>query len=209
MFYGVSHIDLPVKDLEKSRTFYVEAMGFAIRNKGESWVDVDSSTLMIRLRQSEGSCTVATLRIQIDKLEEGRAHLIAAGAQPATEIERTEELEMVTVLLDPDQHRIVLWRHLSEDEYGFNPMLPKEKQWHPEAEQLLHDILRNVPALFRAIARRRITAMAESLTTETVDNITVVRAAIMATARVMRRFLRQPLHDLGYDPALYQEEFES
>jgi catechol 2,3-dioxygenase-like lactoylglutathione lyase family enzyme len=214
MFFGVSHIELPVRDLSASQDFYVEGLGLTCSAQGEDWVDLDGCTVILRLKQVKQSAAPVTLRVQSNSLEEARDHLIKLGAQVLCDIERTPELTLFTILRDADDHRIMIWRNLSEDEYGFDPQLPKEKDWHPDAEELLHALLKSVPALFRSMARKRITKTAETMTaenvnTESVDKDTVVRASILSTLSFMRHKLHEPLRELGYDPNDYQEEFDA
>lgn len=63
-------------------------------------------------------------------------------------------------------HAIILWRTLTEDEWGFVPDIPKQGEWYPEAEQLLKRLLSHVPALFRMLARRKTTRVIELLAAE-------------------------------------------
>ncbi len=209
MFHGVSHIDLSVRSLARARALYVEVMGFVVRDQGIDWMHADAGTVLLRFRECDEPNSPVSIHVQGHSLAEGRRRLIKAGAQAITELERTEDLKMVTVLVDEDMNRIVLWRELSEDEYGFDPDLTKEMTWLPESEKLLHDLLRHVPTLFRAAARRRITRRSESLATTRVGNEEVVRGSILATAKFMRGVLRKPLQELGYDPECYREEFDA
>ena len=102
----------------------------------------------------------------------------------------------------------MLWRALTEDEYGFDPEIPSEGAWDPGAEEFLKVILRRVPALFRGRARLKITRKAESLSVGVVDEHTVIRASLLSTPRIMRGILRAPLVDMGVDLDKYKEEFE-
>ncbi|MFO7653172.1 MAG: hypothetical protein R6X25_05045, partial [Candidatus Krumholzibacteriia bacterium] len=54
-------------------------------------------------------------------------------------------------------------RRLTEDEWNFVPELPKQGEWYPDAEDLLQRLLGHVPALFRMLARRKVTRVVEEL----------------------------------------------
>lgn len=209
IIYGISHIDVPVRDLDRAQKFYVEVLGFVSCERTDAWVDVEAGTVKLRLTQSGVPGPTVTIRLQCGQVEEARERLLHAGAKPVSEVERTPELELVTVVADPDEHRLILWRPLTEDEYGFDPELPTEKVWTPEAEARLKAILRTVPVLFRALARKRITKTSEIMSGDEVDAHIVVRASILSTAKIMRKLMRAPLSDLGIDLERYQEDFDA
>ncbi|MBE0511208.1 MAG: hypothetical protein IBX49_10850 [Gammaproteobacteria bacterium] len=47
MFFGVSHIVVPVTDLDRSVTLWREVIGFAELRRGEEYVDMDSGNMVI------------------------------------------------------------------------------------------------------------------------------------------------------------------
>jgi hypothetical protein len=122
---------------------------------------------------------------------------------------RTEEQELIAQLADADGHTLVIWRELTEDEYAFVPELPKESVWRPEAEELLKSLLKSVPALFRALARWRVSRNAEGLAAATriVSREHVIRSFILSSAKVTRYRVRKPLADHGIDPEKYADDF--
>lgn len=61
---------------------------------------------------------------------------------------KTPELEEMACVSDGDNHSILLWRPLSEDEWGLCPSCPSKANGCPEAEASLKRLLAHVPALF-------------------------------------------------------------
>jgi len=209
-FFGLSHVDVPVRDLERARAFYCGCLGFHEGRRGEGWLDLETGTARLRLVETASPERRAALRIQSSEVEADLEHLTGAGASLLYEASRTAELELAGSVRDPDGNTITVWRELSEDEYGFLPELPKQGRWLPDAEGLLKSLLTRVPALFRGLARRKVARNAEYLAEgRPVTRDDVVRAFIVSNAKITRDRVRQPLIDHGFDPADYPEEFES
>jgi predicted enzyme related to lactoylglutathione lyase len=210
--FGVSHIQVPVLELERASRFYEEGLGFARRESGEGWTDFDASATLIRLSQvtsGSGDYHVA-LRIQVAEVEPVYRALLAAGGRALCDPMRTAEHEELAALGDGEGNTISLWRPLSEDEYGFLPELPTETSWDPEAEALLKSLLLAVPTLFRSLARRKVVRLAEQLyPRQVIGRLEVVRAYILASARITRHRLRDPLRRHGFLPEDFQAEFEA
>jgi predicted enzyme related to lactoylglutathione lyase len=211
MFFGVSHIDLPVRDLSRSRVLYEQVFGFTAKREGEGFVDLEGGGVLVRLVESRRPESRATLRVQVADVEAAARKLAGAGARLVYEPARTPELTRAATLVDADGHTLVVWRELSEDEYGFMPELPKQLTWQPESEALLKSLLAEVPALFRAMARPKVVRNAEHLARDTrmVTCDHVVRAYILSNAKLTRNRVREPLRKHGYDPDTYREEFEA
>lgn len=208
--FGLSHVDVPVNDLARAERFYTQALGFQRKASGEGWVDLDASTLCIRLLHAPGGDRRAALRVHVSRVETTVAALVKAGATELYAPVRTAAHEVEGVLADPEGNRLYVWRPLSEDEYGYLPELPIETQWSEEAQALLKSILLSVPALFRSLARRKVVKMAEELYPQKViAPIDVVRALILASAKVTRSRLVKPLQQHGYDPNDFRAEFEA
>lgn len=213
MFHGLSHIDVPVRDLERSRALYTEVLGFTVKKQGEGWIDLDTSTVVLRLMQTRRPEHLVTIRVLAGDVEAGLKALEAAGSKRHYDVMRTPDLELMGAVTDFDGHTIIVCRELTEDEYGFEPELPKELAWLPAADALLKSLLQAVPALFRALARRKVARAAEILTRErkasAVTEQDVVRGYIVATSKVTRYRVRPALIANGYNPDDYVEEFES
>ena len=211
MFYGLSHVDVPVRDLEKARTLYVDVLGFSVRHEGEGFCDLDAATAQVRLVESPVAERPASLRIEAGDVEGGVAALEAGGASLLYAPARTDRLTLEGTVRDDDGNTITVWRALSEDEWGFVPELPTEEGWAPEAETLIKSLLGSVPALFRGLARRKIVREAERRagTGGHVSRDLAIRAYISAQSPPNRGRLHEPLRAHGIDPAAYQDEFES
>lgn len=211
MFYGLSHVDLPVRNLELGLKLYHETIGFPIERRGEGWVDLNPATALIRLHESTGVERPASIRIETPSVSAAVEELVKAGVELLYAAERTEHLTIEATMRDGDGNTIALWRNLSEDEYGFEPDLPKEMTWDDDAEVLLKSLLKAVPALFRGLARRKIVKEAESRAagTRRIDKELMVRSFISAQSPPNRGRLHEPLRKHGIDPDAFKDEFES
>jgi len=212
MFFGVSHLIVPVTDLERTARLWRDVMGFAEGRRGEGYVDIDSGNVVVRLIQVQAIETKVSLRLTVQNVTQAYEALRAAGGAARYEPMKTPELEEMACITDPDGHSIVLWRHLTEDEWGFVPDLPKQGQWYPEAEQLLKRLLSHVPAMFRMLARRKTTRMIEHLAKEANSAVTrelVIKGFITASAKINRHRLVGPLRAEGVNPDDYRQDFES
>lgn len=213
MFYGLSHVEVPVRDLEASQKLYRDATGFQVKRKGDGYVDLEGGAVVLRLVASSSAATPARIRLQVADVPAAVAALCGAGARAMYEPMRTPELEELAVLRDVDGNVLIPWRALTEDEYDFVPALPKERGWDRSAEDLMQSLLGHVPALFRALARRKVTRVAEELAEETsgghVDREHVIRGFILASAKVTRSRARGPLVAHGIDPESYRADFEA
>ncbi|MDH5631639.1 MAG: DUF2621 family protein [Gammaproteobacteria bacterium] len=212
MFYGATHIDIQVGDLERATRFWCDTLGLTETKKGEGFVDVDSGSVKLRLVQSANITSTTTIRINAGDIQAAYDALIAAGTRPLHEPVQTPDLELVAAVKDPDGHTVLVWRDLTEDEYDFVPDLPTESQWQTEAEILLKQLLTHVPALFRATARKRCTRTIEELGTlenTVIGRDQVIRGYILASPKFMRHNLRDPLNREGINPDDYKDIFES
>lgn len=211
VFFGLSHIDVPVTDLVRAEHIYHGATGFPVQGRGEGWTDIDVGGTFLRLVLDRRPGREVAIRLRVREVSEALDALVQAGATLVHGATRTSDLELLGVARDPDGHRIQLWRPLSEDEYGFVPELPKQMTWTADADALLKSLLMSVPALFRALARRRVVAVAEELagSRNLVTREEVIRGFILASPRVTRYRNRQPLIDHGIDVERYREDWEA
>lgn len=209
MIFGLSHVDVPVTDLSASLRLYVERLGFHEKKRGPGFMDLDGGSCLLRLVETARVEHPVMLRLAVQDVEAVTRTLAGAGVRVLYEPQRFED-EQVAQLADADGNTLILWRELSEDERKRVPELPKQRGWEHEAEQLLQALLRRVPALFRGLARRRVTANAEELAGEAgqVGRLQVIRAYILSSARVTRYRLRQPLEEQGICPEHFREDFE-
>lgn len=211
MFFGVSHLIVPVSNLERSAGLWRDVMGFAEARRGEDYCDIDTGSVLIRLLQVAHVETRLSLRLTVLDVGQAYQQLLAAGAQARYPAMRTPEREEMACVSDPDGHSIVLWRALTEDEFDFVPELPKQGEWYPDAEALLQRLLAHVPALFRMLARRKTTRVIETLAREARSPVTrelVIRGYISSSAKVTRYRLVEPLRTEGINPDDYREDFD-
>jgi catechol 2,3-dioxygenase-like lactoylglutathione lyase family enzyme len=209
MIFGLSHVDVPVTDLRAALRLYTEQLGFSEKKRGPGFVDLDGGSCLVRLVETGRVEHPVMLRLAVREVEGVARTLAGAGFRVLYEPQRFDD-EQVAQLADADGNTLIVWRELSEDERKVVPELPKQRGWEPEAEQLLKALLRRVPVLFRALARRRVTANAEELAHEAgrVGRLHVIRAYILSSARVTRYRLRQPLEEQGVCPEDFREDFE-
>lgn len=211
MFFGVSHLMVQVTDLERATTMWRKVMGFAEQRRGSDYVDIDSGNVTVRLIQVPAVESKVSVRISVPDVHEAYQFLINAGHASRYEPMKTPELEEMACVSDPDGHSIVVWRALTEDEWGFVPELPKQGEWQPEAERLLKALLSHVPALFRMLARRKTTRVIEQLAREMHSPVTreiVIKGYITSSAKVTRYRLVEPLKAEGINPDDYREDFD-
>ena len=213
MYYGVSHLVVPVTNLERGASLWRDVMGFAVSRRGEGYLDIDTGNVAIRLMQVPAIESRVSLRLSVRDVPAAYQALLAAGATARYEPMKTPEpeLEEMACVSDPDGHAIVLWRALTEDEWGFVPELPKQGEWYPDAEELLKRLLAHVPALFRMLARRKTTRVIEMMAREAQSPVTrelVIKGYITASAKVTRYRLVEPLRAEGINPDDYREDFD-
>lgn len=211
MFFGISHLVLPCTNLENATRFWCDVIGFAPARSAEGFVDIDTGSAMLRLLQVQKVESHTTVRLQVADVAQAYQTLLAAGSSPRYEPMRTPELEEMACVSDADGHAIVLWRALTEDEWGFVPELPKQGEWTSDAEELLQHLLAHVPAFFRMLARRKTTRVIEQLAQEAHSPVTrelVIKGYITASAKVTRFRLVEPLRAEGINPDDYRAEFD-
>ena len=211
MFFGISHLVVPVTQLEQSTRLWRDIMGFTEVQRSEGHVDIDTGNVLVRLAQVPAVESSASIRVQVSDVNQCYEKLLAAGAVSRYAPMNTPALEAIACVTDADGHSIMLWRPLTEDEWGFVPDLPKQGEWTPEAEDLLKRLLSHVPALFRMLARRKTTRIIEQVAKEEKSAVTrelVIKGYITASAKITRYRLVEPLKAEGINPADYQAEFD-
>ena len=211
MFHGISHIDLQVKNLSKAKAFWSEVVGLGVSREGDGYVELDSGNVSLRLIEVPVVETSSTIRLAVPGVKQAYDGLIAHGATAKYAPMDTPDLEKIACVTDENGHSIIVWRALSEDEWGFVPELPKTGEWLPEAEALLVRLLSHVPAFFRMLARRKVTRVTEELAKEDISPVTrehVIKGYITASAKLTRSRLIEPLKAEGINPDDYQAEFD-
>jgi catechol 2,3-dioxygenase-like lactoylglutathione lyase family enzyme len=212
MFFGVTHVDMPVTDIARAEAFWGKLIGLKEVKRGEGFLDLDSGSVILRLVQVPSVSRPVTVRVHVGNVEAAFDTLVKSGGRALYETQRTPALELEAHVADPDGNTAIVWRELSEDEYGFTPDLPKQGEWQPDAEELLNRLLGFVPALFRGMARRKVTKVIEEIAgwdQAAVNPEHVIRGYIMASAKIKRDRLIEPLKQCGINPDDYKEEFDS
>jgi catechol 2,3-dioxygenase-like lactoylglutathione lyase family enzyme len=212
MFFGVTHVDLPVTDLTRAEAFWGKVIGLKEVKRGEGFLDLDSGSVILRLVQVPSVSRPVTLRVHVYDVQAAYDQLVQSGGRALYEVQRTPALELEAHVADPDGNAVIVWRDLSEDEYGFVPDLPKQGEWQTDAEKLLLELLVYVPALFRSMARRKVTKIIEEVAGYDNSAVTrehVIRGYILSSAKIKRDRLIEPLKKCGIDPAKYPEEFDA
>jgi catechol 2,3-dioxygenase-like lactoylglutathione lyase family enzyme len=212
--FGLSHVDVPVRDLARALVLYRDLLGFPEKARGDGWVDLDGGgTIALRLLEAARPSHRAAIRVQSSTVEVTLDALVRVGGKILHSAKRTPEQDLVGVAQDLDGNTIAVWRPLTEDEYDFVPTLSTVLTWTPDAEALLKSLLKKVPALFRGLARRRVVPVVESLAAirspRLVGREDVIRGFILASPRVTRGRNRQPLIDHGIDVDAYQADWDA
>lgn len=212
MFFGVTHIDVPVTDFASAEALWGKLIGFREIKRGEGFVDFDSGSVILRLVKVDHVARPVSLRVNVPDVHHAYDLLVKFGARPLYVAQRTPALELEAHVADADGNSVIVWRELSEDEFGFVPELPKQGEWDPESEMLLNELLSHVPALFRSMARRKVTRNVEELSSydnSPVKREHVIRGYILSSAKIKRDRLLEPLKKCGIDPSRYREEFDA
>ncbi|RUR71242.1 DUF2621 family protein [Variovorax guangxiensis] len=211
--FGVSHVQLPVSSVNRSKSLYGGVLGFETRDEGAGWCELDAGgTISLLLVESEQTDQRACLRLlAADVSATLEALLLRGGCRLINDATRTAEMTLTASVCDADGHLLVVWRKLTEDEYDVVPELPKALPWHDDADALLKQLLKSVPALFRGIARRKIVRVVEELAVNhrIVMREEVIRGFILASPRITRERNRQPLIAAGIDVHRYQDDWNA
>ncbi|MGB3069432.1 MAG: DUF2621 family protein [Ottowia sp.] len=211
MFFGISHVVVPVTDLDAAVRLWSQVMGFTAQHRGEGHADIDTGSAVLRLVRVARIESKVSLRVTVSNVGDAYQTLLSAGAESRYAPMKTPELEEMACVTDANGHSVVLWRALTEDEWDFVPELPKQGEWSAEAEDLLKRLLGHVPALFRMLARRKTTRVIEMMAKEAQSPVTrelVIKGYITSSAKVTRSRLIEPLRAEGINPDDYKAEFD-
>ncbi len=212
LVFGITHIDIACSNIERSRRLYESVLGFIVSGEGAGWTDLDAGggvlARLIQVRAVERPCA---LRVRSADVAATLHALAGAGCTLVHDADRTPEQTLEGSVVDPDGHSLCIWRPLSEDEFETVPELPKALVWTEDADALLKQLLRAVPALFRSLARRKVVRVVEMLA-ESAHHVTreeVIRGYILASPKVTRARNRKPLQDAGIDIDRYQADWDA
>jgi len=107
----VSHMVLPVSDVQRSRDWYVDRLGFALEREREGAVGIkDRAGLTIFLVKSQGALTgqKITLTIQVDDVDRKHQELVSTGVTFVSPPQR-QFWGYGAEVLDPDGYMNHLW----------------------------------------------------------------------------------------------------
>ncbi len=205
---GLTHLELPITCLARSRRLYERGAGFEPVAESLDSVDLEAGGIVLRLRRGSAPFPTVTLRLQT--IDPGRAlsTLSSLGAEPIREPHRVADQELRACAEDPDGHRLVLWRRLRESELDRPVDLPTVLTWRRDAETLLVSLLSKAPETWRDLAREGSVAEAEHLAAGgPVVQAHAIRGFIRSSPRFYRHHLVPALADQGIRPEDYSDDF--
>jgi len=210
--FGVSHVYVPVQSVARARSIYVDVLGFEERARDKDWIELDAGgTVFLRLVETMRPEHRVHLRLMAPDIDAAVLALMRGGCGLIEKATRTPDMTLAASVCDPDGHTLTVWRALTEDEFDVIPDLPKTLVWNDDADTLLKQLLKGVPALFRGLARRRVVRVVEELAAcrSVVTREDVIRGFIRASPKVTRGRNRGPLLDAGIDVDRYQADWEA
>ena len=209
MLCGLSQIVLPVTQPETSWGFYTAGAGFAPLRADDNVQDLDAGGILLRLQPTSAVMGNVHLRLQTTRIEACLDRLVSHGGC-ISRSPTTEGPEKRAVVLDPDNHRLELWRPLRESELPEPVPLPIVDLWDPGAETLMMSLLDEVPEEMRDLARDGAVAEAELLAEAlpAVDIQHAIRGFIRSSPRLFRERLHEPLTRHGIHPEDYTHDFQ-
>ncbi|WP_140634893.1 DUF2621 family protein [Methylibium rhizosphaerae] len=211
--FGVTHVRLPVRSLSRAQALYGGLLGFEQRAQGAGWLELDAGgTVGLRLVEVERTEHNACLRLLVADVDAVLdALLTIGGCALVHDVARTPEMTLCATVCDADGNLLTVWRALTEDEYDTPPELPTVLTWQADADALLKQLLKAVPALFRSLARRKVVRVAEELAgrSRVVTREDVIRGFILASPKIARERNRKPLVDAGIDVSRYQADWDA
>ena len=93
--FGLSHIDVPVQNLERAEQWWCQKLGFRVKARGEGWLDIDVNTCVLRISKVRRVEHPLTLRLQVENVESAVAELKQLGGRVQYEPHRTAEQEFL------------------------------------------------------------------------------------------------------------------
>lgn len=211
--FGVTHVRLPVRSITRAKALYGDLLRFEQRAQGQGWLELDAGgTVGLLLVESALVEHNACLRLLTADVEAALDTLLLhGGCSLVDDVARTSEMTLAATVRDADGHLLTVWRALTEDEYDTPPDLPTVLTWKEDAEALLKQLLKAVPALFRSLARRKVVRVVEELAAHSriVTREEVIRGFILASPKITRERNRKPLIEAGIDVSRYQADWDT
>ncbi len=121
--FGIAQVSLWVHDLEKSRAFYKEFLGFeepySLKREDGSvsltWIKIsDRQTIELLPEQAVGTDRLNRITLQVDDAEAMRRYLTARGVKTPAATSRGQTGDDAFVVRDPDDH-LVEFVHFASD----------------------------------------------------------------------------------------------
>lgn len=205
---GLTHLELPVSRLSRSRPLYEHGAGFQPVAETADGVDLEAGGIVLRLCRRPVPFPTVVLRLQTNDPAAAASTLVGRGAIPIQPAEKVADRELRATVEDPDGHRLILWRRLRESELDHPVDLPTVLFWHAPAGAVLNSLLSRVPELWRDLAREGSVAEAEHLSAGgPVRRAHAIRGFIRSSPRLYRDNLRGTLLDHGICPEDYTDDF--
>lgn len=208
MFFSLSHIEIPVHNLNEGAIFYKNSFDLEIHSEYEDYIDLELGFIRFRVVEKINKNHISFLRFEVPSVDDCYKKLINLGCKSILEPYRKNDKELEAKLMDPYNNIISLWRELTEDELDTPPVLNTNKKWHKEADDILQVLLKNVPFMFRKLARERAVRESEFLSVNNIVDIkTAVRGYITATPDIMKERVKKHISEIGFSPNDFLEDF--
>lgn len=208
MFFCLTHIEVPVGDLVEASIVYKKAFDLDIFKEDSDFIDLEHGFIKVRLIKKITPNHYSSFRLEVDQIEKSYEKLLELGFKKITEVVKKEDI-FQTNLFDPYNNIVTLWRPLNEDELIFPPQIQSKKIWSPEATDTIQTLVKNVPLLFRKLAREKAVIEAEALVenNNAVDIKTAVRGYIIATPDIMKERIKKHIVNSGFSIEEFKDDF--
>jgi catechol 2,3-dioxygenase-like lactoylglutathione lyase family enzyme len=126
---NVSHLVLPVSDLQKSRSWYVDKLGFTLEREREQAVGIKGQSGLIIFLQKTSEILAGqkiTLTIQVDDVDGKHQELAMLGVKFASPPQR-QFWGYGAEVLDPDGYLNHLWDETTMRKAMREPQRPKDE----------------------------------------------------------------------------------
>jgi hypothetical protein len=208
MFFSLSHIEIPVDNLNEGAILYKNSFDLEIHSEYPDYIDLELGFIKFRVIEKINKKHISFLRFEVPSLDECYKKLIDLGFKCILEPYRKNNKELESRLIDPYNNIISLWRELTEDELDTPPVLNTNKQWDKEANEVLQTLLKNVPFMFRKLARERSVKESEALSINNIVDVrTAIRGYITATPDIMKERVKKHISEIGFSPNDFLEDF--
>lgn len=208
MFFSLSHIEIPVYSLKEGSIFYKDSFDLELHAEFEDHIDLEHGFVKFRIVEKLNPNHISILRFEVSSVTDSFNKLINFGCKPILEPYKKNNKELEARLIDPHNNLITIWRALTEDELDVPPSLNTTKKWDKEADDVLQKLLKNVPFMFRKLARERSVKESEALSINNIIDVrTAIRGYITATPDIMKERVKKHISEIGFSPNDFLEDF--